>query len=61
MIRKQKKEKLPVVLPSLKKPDADPDDLKVQDISKEEEDDAIPEEDPFETPPYEPPMPGEGP
>ena len=61
MIKKKIKEKTPIVLPSLKKPDADPEDIPAANISKEEEEDTIPEEDPFETPPYEPPEPGEGP
>lgn len=58
---KKIKEKLPIILPSLKKTDADPEDLRTEKETVEEELDKIPEEDPLETPPYEPPEPGEGP
>lgn len=61
MRKKKIKEKPPIVLPSLKRPEPDPSELKIKETEDEKILDKIPEEDPFDTPPYEPPEPGEGP
>jgi hypothetical protein len=44
-----------------KRPEIDSDKIPENPVSPEEEPDIIPEEDPFETPPEELPVPGEGP
>jgi hypothetical protein len=61
MVKRINKTKPDLVKPSLIKPDTDPSDLPVVPASKEDELDSIPDEDEFETPPYEPPPEGEGP
>jgi hypothetical protein len=45
----------------VKHPPPEAEETPLLPLSKEEELDIIPEEDLFETPPYEPPQPGEGP
>jgi len=61
MIKKKQKDKAPLVLPSLMKPDAEPEEITAKEVSAVEEQDLIQEEDDFETPPSEPAKPGEGP
>lgn len=61
MVKKKADGKTVIVKPSLKKPDADPEDMTIIPVTKEEELDTIPDEDPFENPLYEPPVDGEGP
>ncbi len=50
----------PVQLPEIS-PEADPSSVPVIPLLPEEESDVIPDEDLFETPPYEDSEPGEGP
>ncbi len=61
METKKQPDKTTVIIPPAGQPDtnplADPEDL----IVPEQDPDIITDEDPFETPPYESPEPGEGP
>jgi hypothetical protein len=59
---KKKQPGKPIEIPHPgKRPETDPDKIPENPVTPDEEPDIIPEEDPFENPPEELPIPGEGP
>jgi len=61
MMPKKIQPKEPIEIPPAKYPEIHPDEITEIPLVPEEVPDIIPDEDPFETPPYEVPEPGEGP
>ena len=58
---KKTQQKEPIKISPADNPDIYPEDIPEPPPLPEEEADIIPDEELFETPPYEPPPPGEGP
>ena len=59
---KKTQPKEPIEIPTPERnPEINPEDIPESPVLPEEEPDIIPDEDPFITPPYEVPQPGEGP